>query len=231
MGHAMSEVLIGAADWQVQAWRDSYYPDDLPAEWQLGYYANEFTTTFIRYHAFSNEDDSEYLAEMMEGCQEQFHPVIVFNIADGNTPATDAIAHWLDLVDSDMGLQRPAGVMLTGDSGMFDRSLLREWRERIPSQLPLALDIAGPCSRLDGDWLYENDYSLVWHEAIAADLQGECWLARLSLSDDSRQVASQVRALSSQLSADRPVCLIAEKGYQDIDRLRELVTIIRLVIG
>jgi uncharacterized protein YecE (DUF72 family) len=43
----MKNVLLGALDWKVPRWRDEYYPEDLPEEWQLSYYANEFSTTLI----------------------------------------------------------------------------------------------------------------------------------------------------------------------------------------
>ena len=227
----MSEVLAGAADWQVQQWQDSFYPDDLPVEWQLSYYANEFTTTFIRYHDFHAEEDTEDLAEMLEDCPKQFRPVIVYDIDEEKPLDAGELVDWLNVIDSEMGIRRPAGVMLTGRSDMFDHPLLLQWRQRIPSELPVALDITGPSISLEKQWLGANDLSLVWHEDIAAGMAGDHWLARLGLSGDNRQLATQIRTLSSCLSANQINCLIAEKGYEQIDRMRELVTIIRLTIG
>lgn len=40
-------VLIGSVGWRHRAWQDSYYPADLPPEWQLGYYANEFPVVLV----------------------------------------------------------------------------------------------------------------------------------------------------------------------------------------
>ena len=37
-----SLVLIGAAGWQHPAWRDRFYPDDMPDDWQLSYYNSHF---------------------------------------------------------------------------------------------------------------------------------------------------------------------------------------------
>lgn len=34
-------LLIGCVGWRHPAWQVSYYPDDLPEDWQLGFYAND----------------------------------------------------------------------------------------------------------------------------------------------------------------------------------------------
>jgi hypothetical protein len=33
-------LLIGTAGWQRPAWADAFYPEDLPPDWRLAYYAN-----------------------------------------------------------------------------------------------------------------------------------------------------------------------------------------------
>lgn len=33
--------MLGTVHWQRDPWLSSYYPDDLPADWRLSYYANE----------------------------------------------------------------------------------------------------------------------------------------------------------------------------------------------
>lgn len=40
-------ILIGAAGWLHPAWLNEFYPDDLPADWQLGFYSNEFPVVLI----------------------------------------------------------------------------------------------------------------------------------------------------------------------------------------
>lgn len=37
-------LLTGACGWRHAGWAGSFYPDDLPPEWRLTYYANEFRT-------------------------------------------------------------------------------------------------------------------------------------------------------------------------------------------
>lgn len=38
---------IGSYGWQYQSWENSFYPEDLPGEWQFAYYANEYSVIMI----------------------------------------------------------------------------------------------------------------------------------------------------------------------------------------
>jgi len=40
-------VLIGACGWRHPQWDTSFYPEDLPPEWQLAYYGNEYPVVLI----------------------------------------------------------------------------------------------------------------------------------------------------------------------------------------
>ncbi len=40
-------LLIGACGWLHEGWSGSFYPDDLPADWQMAYYANAWPLALI----------------------------------------------------------------------------------------------------------------------------------------------------------------------------------------
>jgi hypothetical protein len=40
-------IRVGAVGWQHEHWLDGFYPDDLPEDWRLSYYANEFSTVLL----------------------------------------------------------------------------------------------------------------------------------------------------------------------------------------
>ena len=46
-------VLVGAEGWQHPQWVGEFYPEDLPAEWQLGFYSNEFRVALIPAEAWA----------------------------------------------------------------------------------------------------------------------------------------------------------------------------------
>ncbi len=42
-----TNLQVGAYGWLHQSWQGSFYPDDLPQEWYLDFYSNEFNTVMI----------------------------------------------------------------------------------------------------------------------------------------------------------------------------------------
>jgi len=40
-------LLIGACGWDHPGWNELFYPDDLPLDWRLGFYANEFPLVLV----------------------------------------------------------------------------------------------------------------------------------------------------------------------------------------
>ncbi len=40
-------VRLGALDWRFPAWRDAFYPADMPEEWQLTYFNTQYNCTFL----------------------------------------------------------------------------------------------------------------------------------------------------------------------------------------
>ena len=44
---ASHRLIVGARGWDHAGWRGAFYPEDLPQEWRLTYYANEFTGVLV----------------------------------------------------------------------------------------------------------------------------------------------------------------------------------------
>lgn len=42
-----NSILLGAYGWRHTAWLGHFYPDDLPTDWQLGYYSNAFECVLV----------------------------------------------------------------------------------------------------------------------------------------------------------------------------------------
>jgi hypothetical protein len=40
-------LVVGARGWEHPAWQGIYYPEDLPAQWRLAYYANDFRGVLV----------------------------------------------------------------------------------------------------------------------------------------------------------------------------------------
>ena len=65
----LAELVVGAYGWQHAAWEAAYYPDDMPEEWRLAYYANEFGCVVLpaeQWQAVDRETIEQWLSEMAE---------------------------------------------------------------------------------------------------------------------------------------------------------------------
>ena len=40
-------ILIGACGWLHDNWQENFYPEDLPQDWYIGYYGNEFSVVLV----------------------------------------------------------------------------------------------------------------------------------------------------------------------------------------
>ena len=62
--------LLGARGWEHAGWDADFYPDDLPADWRLAYYANQFPVVLVpaeRFDAATGDELEEWADEVGEG--------------------------------------------------------------------------------------------------------------------------------------------------------------------
>jgi hypothetical protein len=63
-------IAVGVFDWVNFATDQSFYPDDIPDEWKLGYYSNEFNTLCMGVEVFFQNQD--VWAEWVDNLPESF---------------------------------------------------------------------------------------------------------------------------------------------------------------
>lgn len=66
-------IKLGHYNWSELGSNSTYYPEDMPKEWQLSYYANEFECVELALETDTSLDDIE---EWIEGLSESFCMVI-----------------------------------------------------------------------------------------------------------------------------------------------------------
>lgn len=52
-------VVIGACGWKHKAWLNDFYSEDLPEDWQLGFYSNEFSVVYVPASDWLDVSDSD----------------------------------------------------------------------------------------------------------------------------------------------------------------------------
>lgn len=77
-------VLVGASGWEHAAWRGAFYPDDLPEDWQLSYYATQFQAVYLPAASWQGASDATWDAWLHDS-HDGFH--FVLEQAAGARPA------------------------------------------------------------------------------------------------------------------------------------------------
>jgi len=67
----MSRMLIGTLGWSFPEWDLSFYPDDIPEDWKLTFYANEFSAVVLPEVIWAGEEFSD-VVEMVDELDESF---------------------------------------------------------------------------------------------------------------------------------------------------------------
>lgn len=74
----MSRVHVGSNGWLHPGWDERFYPEDIPPDWKLSYYANEFSATVVPQSIWYEQADD--FAEMAEDLDDEF--ALYFQLKD-----------------------------------------------------------------------------------------------------------------------------------------------------
>ncbi|MES9903199.1 MAG: hypothetical protein ABW168_11070 [Sedimenticola sp.] len=107
--------VVGARGWDHDAWVGDFYPDDLPGEWRLGFYANEFPGVLIPETEWSGVGESEW-EEWCDEVPEGFSFYLELSATSGEC------LHQLESCAVSLG-DRLKGVLLQGDAVVVAGSL------------------------------------------------------------------------------------------------------------
>jgi len=114
------EIRVGACGWDHEQWLGAFYPDDLPEDWRLSYYANEFSTVLVEEEKWrSNLAD---LAEWVDEVSEDF--LFYFKSSLDEPPELMQIKQQLGSHFAGIVGEASGSVMIE-----FSSKSLREWRE------------------------------------------------------------------------------------------------------
>lgn len=106
------ELMIGAQGWEHTAWSGSFYPDDLPPEWRLTYYANEFPLLLVPLEVWRTGDEERFRS-WYEDVSGRFRFVLDFTAAD---PADGESLQRLERCRSALGERLAGAVCWTAPS-------------------------------------------------------------------------------------------------------------------
>jgi len=74
----MENIAIGALGWLHPKWDETFYPEEMPTDWKLDFYSNQFSTCLLPIEQFMmlGDDQVEEIVEALEG--EDFFIYLMF---------------------------------------------------------------------------------------------------------------------------------------------------------
>lgn len=220
-------VLIGAAGWLHDAWEKDFYPDDLPAEWRLGYYGNEFPVVLVpqNYWQLDSAEIREWISETDAA------PVFIceWPAIGSLTPADSVRQKIAQLGDRVLGIVLPV-------HDQPDAVLLNLCGELI-QQYPVCLDIQAvePDAIADAFRARITDMQLgvCWHgdpQHVQDMAAGKLVVARIRATDlDPRAIRYLVEQCLQQSSPERSVALIFDGTPPSLRYMYDAGTILDLL--
>jgi hypothetical protein len=216
-------MLIGACGWTHEAWAGSYYPDDLPSDWRLGFYANEFPVVLVTRNEWERAD-----ADPQQWCEDSDSSLLFVSEVTADDPS-----------DAEMQIRQ---IRLLGErcTGIL-------WRTTLHNDAPalnVLLNGAGPALPVCVDFgealpdeavrslLRKRQTGWCWHgNDDSTGLQiGPLSIARVASDDaDLRQLRRLVETCLAAVHDDRWVILLFDGNPPEVERIQKAGVIMGLL--
>lgn len=221
-------VLMGACGWKHQAWLDDFYSEDLPEEWQLGFYSNEFSVVYVPAVDWL---DAEDLTEWTEDVSDSFRFILEIPtevLKDESRYVTEL--EKVKLLDEFcLGL-----VFLVDSTVVEDISLFQKNLELAQEIAPVCIDNCGTALTNEiNDILLEQNVSEVWDgKSQKKDGLNRGSLAVSHVSGDNLNMTDLRKVIEGCLSAsneDRTSVLCIDGNPPSLELLRNADIILNLL--
>jgi hypothetical protein len=224
-----TDIIVAARGWSHPGWFGHFYPDDLPEDWQLSFYANEFRAVVVPASVWADADPLE-----VERWAEDTHQDFTFYLE-----VADLLTDWSVLAETVKPLgKRLGGILLRPAEVDADLAM-------IASCLDAAVGLAPVCvllpektelSEAGNSLLKQHKVSLCWNvgEGKPTWTQGGFAVARVAgtIANATTYTPRQWRETIEQClrckiedGLKRQVLLMVDQAAPDIESLRVAVMI------
>jgi hypothetical protein len=220
-------ILIGAQGWQHEAWQDSFYPEELPSEWRLGFYNNEFPLVVVTDRERENEEE---LVEQIAESREDMLALLIVNADPASDPQSDpaisSACRLLTQVPHEKGLVLQVDPALGDDPADWLTQLLA-----VTGELPVCIDAS---ATLDDRWraaLTEKGIGWCWNEHN--DQQGlavgPLSVMRVAGDMSPKQIRERIEAALAINDEEHNAVLLFAGEPPDIEAMRQAKTMEELM--
>jgi len=221
-------VVIGACGWNHAAWLDEFYSEDLPEDWQLGFYSNEFSVVYVPAPDWVEHPDLE---EWVDDVSESFRFIL-------EVPArvlSDDAAYMEALKNAKALNEFCLGFVFQVDTSICKESALFQSRYKEASAIAsVCVDKQGcECSGDFEQILLQNNISELWN-GTGSEIKGlgRGGLAITRIASDGLDMRSLRTVMETCLSVSSDDCvsvLIIEGTPPSLEILRNADTLLNLL--
>ena len=217
-------VLMGTCGWNHKGWLDNFYSEDLPEDWQLGFYSNEFPVVYVAAEEWVNNED---LNVWTEDVSENFRFVLEISgdILDDEQRFIAAVEKATLLNEFLLGLVFQLTPKVCNDTALFEQRL-----SLIQAAVPMCVDTKGMALSSEFDSLLsKHSISEVWD---GKSDKKECFqhgsLAISHISGNELDMASLRRVVEHCLSVSNEesvsvLCLDGEPPSLELLRNADII--------
>lgn len=224
-------IFIGSAGWQHDAWQGNFYPEDLPEDWRLGYYANEFPVVLLTEADRRALDD---IASLPEACREGFIFVIEADLSASALDVEQAISLLQDRDTDARTLQAHcAGLLIAmSEAQLQDQQFIPQVFKRAHLSSACCIDTQSqPLPEALQNWRVDRQPAWCWQAGLSkAILQSGPWsMLVVPPHTDLRQLRDYVETALSVSSPQRDVFILFRGDPPAIELMRQAQTIEQLL--
>ncbi len=189
-------ILIGTAGWQHSEWgNEVFYPEDLPEDWFLSFYSNEFPVVVVPESQWAYVSEAEQMMdEIIEQATVGFKCIFELDLmAQKNIPIR---LEYLAKVDGFLG-----GLLVRVNSDFVNDNKLCEQLVSLNNDFNICLDVDGEVELSDlATFCEQHAISVCWRgkgEVIVPD-ESRLWLARCDSGQDKKATAQQLKTIITE---------------------------------
>lgn len=217
-------ILVGATGWLHENWQGNFYPEDLPEDWYLGYYGNEFPVVQV------TEKEMQQGAEVEDWLEETDElPVFIIDIPlqHCNDGLLEQAQPYLQVV-SKMA-QRCVGIVCQVNNSVSNEAL-RELLQACQAVAPTILSMANKAQHLQ-QMLNELKVNLLWETTgDNEDHGGSLFVARVDTAQTSLpELRTIMENLQAREAANTTLVLLLGGENPDIEVIKQAKVMLDLL--
>lgn len=221
-------VVMGTCGWKHPEWLDSFYSEDLPQDWQLGFYSNEFPLVYVPSADWIEEPD---LTEWIEDVNESFR--FIFEVPAGyllDDSLFEAMEEKIESIqDSCLGV-----VLMLTPNNSNDTTRLSKCIQSLQKLASVSVDLSSESISDEAlGVLKEYRVSTVWNGESGAynnSNQASLMICRINANDMDMPVLKEIVEACLQVSTEQCISVLCFEGNPpSIETLRNANMILDLL--